>query len=171
MTVGAEKVAVKRHAHVTFVRVEHNDEGAHMPAQVGAHRFGRRVRQERKARDWSQAELAERMTKAGYPLHQTAVARIESGKRPTTIQEVYALAAVLGVPSITALLSSGGEDMQLLAQITRKHAQVTALETDLAAARLAAERVKELERDLAEARAEHEALVRDFRGDDWRLDD
>ncbi|MET8473961.1 helix-turn-helix transcriptional regulator [Streptomyces sp. NPDC006422] len=39
-----------------------------------------RIRMEREVRAWSTAKLAEEMTKAGHPINQSAIWRIESGK-------------------------------------------------------------------------------------------
>ncbi|MCW2651571.1 MAG: hypothetical protein QOE41_4618 [Mycobacterium sp.] len=46
--------------------------------------FGTTVKDLRRARGWTQEELAKRLTAAGYPMHQTTVAKMESGTRPTT---------------------------------------------------------------------------------------
>ena len=45
----------------------------------------------------TQQQVAERMTGAGYRMHQTTVAKSESGERPVTLGEAVALALVLGV--------------------------------------------------------------------------
>lgn len=76
-----------------FVRMENMNE-----------RVGARVRSLRAGRDWTQGDLAKRMATAGYPMHQTTVAKMESGARPTTVNEVAALAFIFGVPP-SALLS------------------------------------------------------------------
>src|SRR5680860_1410878 len=39
--------------------------------------LGLRIQQERKLRGWSQARLSEEMTKAGQPLHQSSISKIE----------------------------------------------------------------------------------------------
>jgi ribosome-binding protein aMBF1 (putative translation factor) len=43
--------------------------------------FRLRLPEARKARSMSQAHLAARLTELGYPMHETAIARIESGAR------------------------------------------------------------------------------------------
>ncbi|MFJ9523370.1 helix-turn-helix domain-containing protein [Kitasatospora sp. NPDC101801] len=55
-----------------------------------------RVRLEREARGWSTAELAKRMTKAGYPINQSSVWRIESGepRRRINLDEAIGFAKV-----------------------------------------------------------------------------
>lgn len=59
--------------------------------------FGRRVRQFRKAAGLTQQQLAERLSEWGRSYHQTTVAKLEAGNRPTTLEELIPLAAALGV--------------------------------------------------------------------------
>jgi transcriptional regulator with XRE-family HTH domain len=54
------------------------------------------VKRLREAADLTQAELAERVTKAGYNLGEMAIWSIENGKRRIRVGDVFALAAVLG---------------------------------------------------------------------------
>ena len=70
-----------------FVRMTHDWEAL----------FGSRIREMRAARGWTQDELARRMTEAGHPMHQTTVAKLENGNRPTSVSEVGALATLFGV--------------------------------------------------------------------------
>ena len=74
--------------------------------------LGLRIQQERKLRGWSQARLSEKMTKAGQPLHQSSISKIEPpdedrrGGRPrgegstrsVTIEEALGLSKVLSIP-------------------------------------------------------------------------
>lgn len=60
--------------------------------------FGARVKDLRQAQGWSQEELARRMTVAGYSMHQTTIAKLEGGSRPTNVAEVAALAAIFNMP-------------------------------------------------------------------------
>jgi transcriptional regulator with XRE-family HTH domain len=59
----------------------------------------RRIAYERKARGWSNAELAKRMADAGCPINQSAIQKIENGNPPRTISldEAGAFAEVFGV--------------------------------------------------------------------------
>lgn len=62
--------------------------------------FGRRVREERLLRGWTQADLAERLQKEGLKLHPSAIAKIEDREapKPRTIRldEASAIARVFG---------------------------------------------------------------------------
>ena len=60
-------------------------------------RFGRLVRAAREAREWTQEALVRHLKDAGLTLDQSGVARIESGKRLVRLNEVVALAKVLGI--------------------------------------------------------------------------
>lgn len=59
--------------------------------------FGRRVKELRKAAGLTQAELADRLGRWGKSYHQTTVAKLEAGTRPTTLDELMPLAVALGV--------------------------------------------------------------------------
>jgi transcriptional regulator with XRE-family HTH domain len=61
-------------------------------------RAGRRVRELRQSRGWSQTDLATRLRPYGFDLTQSTVAKLEAGARPTRLDELDALAAALGVP-------------------------------------------------------------------------
>lgn len=74
--------------------------------------FGGRVKDLRQAKGWTQDELARRMTAAGYAMHQTTVAKTESGTRPTNVGEIAALAAVFEMP--IAALFDDSDDAQLV---------------------------------------------------------
>ena len=55
--------------------------------------LARRVRALRETSDLTQREIADKMTAAGYRMHQTTIAKIESGERPVYVGEAVALAA------------------------------------------------------------------------------
>lgn len=64
---------------------------------VEAH-IGHRVRQMRQQRGWSQRELADRMSAAGFTVwRQTTVAKTEVAERPLRVNEAVALAALFGM--------------------------------------------------------------------------
>jgi transcriptional regulator with XRE-family HTH domain len=72
-------------------------------------RFGRRVKDLRQARGWTQEEFARHMTAAGHSMHQTTVAKMESGARPTTIKELAAIATIFDI-SVAALFEDPLEE-------------------------------------------------------------
>ncbi|MFK5645101.1 helix-turn-helix domain-containing protein [Ornithinimicrobium sp. LYQ121] len=79
--------------------------------------LGDRVKQLRKSRGYTQAELVERLRPYDVEMHSTTLAKLESGGRPTTVHEVWALASVLGC-EYTRLLPAPlgpGEDGALAA--------------------------------------------------------
>lgn len=59
--------------------------------------FGDRVRKLRKAKGLTQSELGQALGALGADMHQTTVAKIENGTRPTVVHEVWALAKILDV--------------------------------------------------------------------------
>lgn len=69
--------------------------------------FGGRLRAERERRGWTQAELAKRLTAAGWPVNPTVLAKIEaarpSDRRSVKIDEALAVAEVFGL-SLDSLL-------------------------------------------------------------------
>ena len=93
-------------------------------------RFGERVKHLRKARDWNQGELAERMTEAGYPMHQTTVAKMESAARPTNVGEVAALASIFGV-AISQLFEPDDEVSAAYMQLVRARGKLRQLEDEM----------------------------------------
>ncbi|MFF4360871.1 helix-turn-helix domain-containing protein [Streptomyces sp. NPDC001604] len=69
----------------------------------------RRIRDD--VRGWSTYELAGRLTKVGRPIAPSAVSKIERGERQVTVDELAALAIVLGVsPSALMLPFTDGPD-------------------------------------------------------------
>src|ERR671913_21810 len=69
--------------------------------------LGERVKTERRAKGWSQAELARRVTKAGYQITQGGIAQIER-RGETEPKSIVQLAQALGV-SVTWLQSVRGD--------------------------------------------------------------
>jgi transcriptional regulator with XRE-family HTH domain len=60
--------------------------------------FAKRLAEVRKARGWSQKELAERMTELGHRIHRVRLAKIEKERaRAVTLEDVLALSYALDV--------------------------------------------------------------------------
>lgn len=71
--------------------------------------LGERVKTEREAKGWSQAELARRVSRAGYSITQGGIAQIER-RGDTEPKSIVQLAQALGV-SVTWLQSNRGDKM------------------------------------------------------------
>jgi len=60
--------------------------------------FAQRLAEVRKARGWSQKQLAERMSEIGHPIHRVKLAKIEKERaRSVTLEDVLALSYALDV--------------------------------------------------------------------------
>ena len=87
---------------------------------------GRNVKMLRKAQKLSQSDLADRMGWSDIQIHQVTIARLEGGKRPTSVDELVALAMIHGVTPASLLepglsvdeLQSHVSDDKLLRRIT-----------------------------------------------------
>ena len=55
------------------------------------------IRELRARRGWTQTQLADRLARAGYPLGQTDLSRIESGRRRLSVDDLVAISAALNV--------------------------------------------------------------------------
>ena len=89
-------------------------EGSKLVNELGSERWlGQRIQTERKVHGWSQAKLSDELAKAGHPLHQSAISKIEppdgdkrggrprgavSGKRSVTIDEAVGFSKVFEIP-------------------------------------------------------------------------
>jgi transcriptional regulator with XRE-family HTH domain len=71
----------------------------------------------RRSREWTQADLAESLTKLGLRWTRSVVARIEREGRPLLLSEAIRVAHALDV-DVTALLDSDDEEIQNLADWT-----------------------------------------------------
>jgi transcriptional regulator with XRE-family HTH domain len=65
--------------------------------------FRKRLRLEREAHHWTQAQLAELLDRRGIPMHWTSVAKIENGQRSVRIDEAAAIADLFNT-SVDSLL-------------------------------------------------------------------
>lgn len=75
-------------------------ESARAPLLFSEGNAAARIGLEREVRGWSTTELAARMTRAGVPMNQTAVWRIENGtpRRKITLDEALGFARVFELP-------------------------------------------------------------------------
>jgi transcriptional regulator with XRE-family HTH domain len=59
--------------------------------------FAERIRALRVERGWSQTDVAERLDGLGFPIYQTIVHKLESGKQKATVEQLAAFAGVFRV--------------------------------------------------------------------------
>jgi len=57
-----------------------------------------KFRQLREERGWSQGELSTRLADFGIEMHQTTIAKMEAGKRPLRVSEMFGLSHAFGMP-------------------------------------------------------------------------
>jgi transcriptional regulator with XRE-family HTH domain len=95
--------------------------------------FGSNVRDLRKERGWSQEELSRQLAAHGFSMHQTTIAKVEAGTRPTTVRDIGALASVFHV-NVNELLGHnavGASDARkqevLLAETSGRLTEIDAL--------------------------------------------
>lgn len=84
-----------------------NKRGDGSPPPTPEEYLGRQVARLRKKRGLTQAELAERLGTYGHRMHQVTVAKLETGQRPTRVNEAVALSEILEVP-VSALIPDRG---------------------------------------------------------------
>jgi transcriptional regulator with XRE-family HTH domain len=114
--------------------------------------FGARVKDLRNSRRWTQEELAKRMTAAGHAMHQTTIAKLEGGNRPTTIGEASVIAAIFNMPIARLFDTYDAEDYAELAILANRLAALSAEKVKLA------ERISALDADYALAEKQYHAL-------------
>ena len=73
--------------------------------------FGEKVRQWRRARNWSQDDLAGQLRLQGFDMHQTTVAKIERGTRPLRVAEAAAIANIFRVPPLAVFMGPAPEKL------------------------------------------------------------
>lgn len=124
------------------------------PALVAQVAFGKKVRDRRLAAEWTQKELAERVTSAGTRMQQGTIAKIENGSRPTSVGEAAVLASAMKTTPASLLDSSEWEPDGLSAYLGLAHSdrqfRRAVSELRLSWERYWAER-RDVERHLAEA--------------------
>jgi transcriptional regulator with XRE-family HTH domain len=80
------------------------------PGQTVSEILAERVRSVRERRHWTQQELADRLQSFdGTQWKQPTIAKVESGKREVTVEELVALAFALGVSPAALMLPADDE--------------------------------------------------------------
>lgn len=93
------------------------------PAEV----FARRLREIRTAKGWSQARVAEEMTRLGHRMMQTTVGKVETGDRSVSLEEALVFALALGVaPSAMLGTRDGRGEITIADGVTAKPRHVVA---------------------------------------------
>lgn len=88
-------------------------------------RVGANLKAVRQRAGKTQAELAEMLTEAGYPMHQQTILKIESGSRPLRLSEATVIAEKLSVPlSLLAEIGSMYRVRDALSQLQSIHTAV-----------------------------------------------
>ena len=100
--------------------------------------FGARIRELRHAAGWSLDGLRDALTEQGVRFNSSQISKIERGVRPTSVEEVHALAAAFRLSSPADLLDYRGMSAD----------QKAVIRASMRAAGLQMKRV-ELERELA----------------------
>ena len=91
---------------VSLARMEKSTKATESPKNV----FARRMRRYREKRRWSQEDLAQELTVAGWKVDRAQLARIESGDRGLSLDEALRIAWVLSVPPALLYLPLGDAD-------------------------------------------------------------
>ena len=85
-----------------------------LPSKV----FRGRVKEARKARGWTQRDLAAALEKVDVKIDASNITRLESGSRTVTLDEVIAIAVVLGVSPLHLIVPLDDNGAQLTPALT-----------------------------------------------------
>lgn len=124
-------------------------------AELAVLTFGRRVRDLRTARGWTQAELASALSFTGKSYHQTTIAKLENGARPTSVEEVHLLAALLDV-EVVDLFRDDSADALLHAELARQASVLANLAADIGDTLRRADQMK---KDYARSQERYDELL------------
>lgn len=94
-----------------------------------------RIRAERERRSWTQADVAEALTRKGIPAYPTTIAKIEAGTRDARVDEISAIADLFGI-SLDALTGRGARDTDLLWALSKLTSNAEKMASDILALRL-----------------------------------
>jgi transcriptional regulator with XRE-family HTH domain len=89
---------------------------AHMPDGLPPSEFlPDRIESVRRRREWTQQDLADAMKAIGngVKINRSTIAKIESGKRAVTVDEVFWFAAALGVSPLALVLPRGDQPVRV----------------------------------------------------------
>ncbi|OBK07266.1 helix-turn-helix domain-containing protein [Mycolicibacterium conceptionense] len=95
--------------------------------------FAANVKRIRQARGLSQQDIADLLTEQGFPVHQTAVAKLETGQRPLRVAEAAAIAAALDIPPLSVFYGPAEDDQleELQRELMRAQKALDAAESKL----------------------------------------
>lgn len=95
--------------------------------------FAANVKRIRQARGLSQQDIADLLTEQGFPVHQTAVAKLETGQRPLRVAEAAAIAAALDIPPLSVFYGPTEDDQleELQRELMRAQKALDAAESKL----------------------------------------
>ena len=148
-----------------FVRVGNDENASGRRADVIEREFGMRVRALRNARGWTQDRLAAEMTRRGFAMHQTTIAKLESASRPTTLGELSELARLfrvnpLELMDLNAAVARDSMDFQARLRTLDAHAVALEHERQDVAAQLGMLRARHeaIDQQLAEVHREQSAI-------------
>lgn len=94
------------------------------------------------------------MTAAGHAMHQTTIAKLEGGNRPTSIAEASAIAAIFSIPMAALFDSYEGESYEQLATLANQLAALAAEKLKLT------ERLSALDAENASVQRQYDDLQR-----------
>lgn len=97
---------------LTNIRVMNGREESREEFLEGERRVVQNIRDQRLRSGWSQDQLANSMRLVGFEMHQSTIAKIESGKRPLRLAELFAFADAMSVP--WSALLEGGRDIDIV---------------------------------------------------------
>lgn len=120
---------------------------------------GQRVARLRRVRGLTQDQLADHLASHGHDMHQSTVAKLEAGKRPIRVNELVALARILGV-SAHELITDG--ELEHAGELAVAERELRAARAQEAAT---ARELRHVEQKLREVQAQ-----RDYVADQARVD-
>lgn len=77
----------------------------------------------REDRGWSQSQLSERLADFGFELHQTTIAKMEAGKRPLRVAEMFALSHVFRMSPGAVFFMSDSSPVPEMAEMNEEIAR------------------------------------------------